>query len=309
MKATKHYRILNIKEIFQQKQGITYHGEIGVFDSGASESFSLSDGVPVYVNAFSYMLVVRGKAEFHIDEQVFPLHEKMLCLMSPLHLTHFMQISDDFRCLFLCIHKDFIDRMGVVNMKSRITKGMNMHRIPTVCLSSEDTEILESCIWDVRTQINKVNHLYRLGLIQNGLARFYMELDNILDRVAPKLFTQESMPRYRTILQDFISLLMNHFKEEHQVVFYARTMNMSTQYLTSIVKSLTGKTVNAFICELIYSEARNMLSSTDFSIQQIASILHFADQASFSKFFKRHSGSSPQEFRVVSAKVFEQKSC
>lgn len=53
---------------------------------------------------------------------------------------------------------------------------------------------------------------------------------------------------------------------------------------------------------MLYSEARNLLALSEFSIQQIATELHFSDQASFSKFFKRWAGISPLEFRNVMVK-------
>ena len=97
--------------------------------------------------------------------------------------------------------------------------------------------------------------------------------------------TTEGVPqtRYAYILRKFITLLMLHYKTEHSVPFYAREMNITPQYLTSIIKSQTGRSVNNFIYEMLYSEARNLLALSEFSIQQIASELQFSDQASFSK--------------------------
>lgn len=85
-------------------------------------------------------------------------------------------------------------------------------------------------------------------------------------------------------------------------LFMPGQMNITPQYLTSIIKAQTGRTVNNFICEMLYSEARNLLALSEFSIQQIATELHFSDQASFSKFFKRWAGISPLEFRNVMVK-------
>lgn len=294
----KHYQIVNIHEILEKKEGTVYKGEIGVFVSDTTKSFSLSDGDPVYVNAFSYVLIVSGSARLFIDENMHLLASDTLCILSPLHLTHFSSISDDFKCMFLCLRKDFIDKIGVFNLKQRIAKGINMHQDPVVSITGSDTEMLKECIEGIKRQIQRTGHLYQLEMIQNALIKFYLELDNILDKedVQGKE-TLVPVARNRVQLQEFITLLMNHFKEEHQVAFYANAMNITPQYLTRIVKNQTGKTVNAFVCELIYSEARNLLGSTDLTIQQITTRLNFADQASFSKFFKRNSGVSPMEFR------------
>ena len=144
--------------------------------------------------------------------------------------------------------------------------------------------------------------MYHQELIQNALIKFYLELDNVLDRKTNHA-EQPVIPSRKDVkLREFITLLMQHFKEEHQVSFYADALHITPQYLTLLVKRQTGKTVNAFIYELIYSEARNLLLATDLSIQEVAAKLNFADQASFSKFFKRHSGKAPQFFRELPRK-------
>ena len=105
--------------------------------------------------------------------------------------------------------------------------------------------------------------------------------------------------RYAAVLQRFLSLLMENYCKKHTVAFYAERMNYTPQYLTEIVKRQTGRTVNDFIFEMLYCEARNLLSVSDASVQQIADELNFSDQAAFSKFFKRRSGMSPLEFRKI----------
>lgn len=205
--------------------------------------------------------------------------------------------------MFLCLHKDFVDRISGVSLKQRITKGMNLHRHPVLSIAACDMEILAECIVNIQSQILRKGHLYHQELIQNALIKFYLELDNVLDRKTNHA-EQTVVPSRKDVkLREFITLLMQHFKEEHQVTFYADALHITPQYLTLLVKRQTGKTVNAFIYELIYSEARNLLLATDLSIQEIAARLNFADQASFSKFFKRHSGKAPHGFREISSKA------
>lgn len=290
----QNYQIVNIQEILNKKNGNVYKGMIGVFVPNNTQDFSLADDIPVYVNAFTYALAVRGHAVLSIDETDYDISNGSLCILSPLHLTRFLSISHDFRCMFLCLHKSFIDQIAPLNLKQRIATGINLHRHPLLEISDGDSLILQEGILEIRRQILREDHHYQLELIQNALVRFYLELDNILDRKAGELPTPA---RDADRLRQFIRLLMEHFAGQHNVGFYADAMHITPQYLTSIVKKQTGKTVNAFIYELIYSEARNMLNTTDMSIQEIALKLNFADQASFSKFFKRNSGTSPQSFR------------
>lgn len=298
----EHYQIVNIQEVLEQKEGVAYQGEIGVFVPDNTRDFALAEGNPVYVNAFSYVLVLGGSASLSVDEHVYEIFANQICVLSPLHLTCFSRVSDDFKCMFLCLHKDFVDRISGFSLKQRISKGMNLHRNPVLSIAACDMEVLAESIEYIRSQILRKGHLYHQELIQNALIKFYLELDNVLDRKTNHA-EQPVIPSRKDVkLREFITLLMQHFKEEHQVSFYADALHITPQYLTLLVKRQTDKTVNAFIYELIYSEARNLLLATDLSIQEVAAKLNFADQASFSKFFKRHSGKAPQFFRELPRK-------
>lgn len=85
----EHYQIINIKEVLEKKEGVAYQGEIGVFVPNNTHDFALAEGNPVYVNAFSYVLVLGGSANLSIDEQVYKVSAHQICVLSPLHLTCF----------------------------------------------------------------------------------------------------------------------------------------------------------------------------------------------------------------------------
>lgn len=65
----KHYQIVNIQEILNKKTGVAYKGEIGVFVPDNTTSVSLTEGIPVYVNAFTYILALNGNACLSVDEK------------------------------------------------------------------------------------------------------------------------------------------------------------------------------------------------------------------------------------------------
>lgn len=296
----KQYVIYNVDEMLSRSHGSSYKGEIAVFESGDENEwqFYCKDDKPIYVNAFTHALVVSGSSQLYINGEARIVKEKTLCLISPIHLTCFTRRSHDFKCIFLCIRKDFIDGMLAYNIRHHIIRGLNTCGYPVACLRDEDFRLLRNCLDDIMSQIGRCDHRYQLELVQNALARYYWEADNMLGCANLAKNGDEGMQsRYVRILQNFTSLLLNHFKTEHTVPFYAQRLNITPQYLTMIVKKQTGQTVSDFISEMLYSEARNLLRTSDSSIQQIADLLNFADQASFCKFFKRFAHLSPQEFR------------
>ena len=90
------YNIVNIQEIETFKKGESYKGEITVFTSDIGPKFLLFGNKSVYLNAFSYMLVLSGRATLLVDSVEYPIDAHSLCILSPLHLTNFRQVSRDF---------------------------------------------------------------------------------------------------------------------------------------------------------------------------------------------------------------------
>ncbi|MCD8179486.1 MAG: helix-turn-helix domain-containing protein [Tannerellaceae bacterium] len=67
--------------------------------------------------------------------------------------------------------------------------------------------------------------------------------------------------------------------------------------LTRIITSNSGKSPLKWIHDDLIAEAKTLLWKPDISIQEIAEELHFGDQSSFSKFFKKNVGVTPTKFR------------
>jgi AraC-like DNA-binding protein len=74
-------------------------------------------------------------------------------------------------------------------------------------------------------------------------------------------------------------------------------LNISTTYLRSLLKSLTGLSTQQHIHEKLIAKAKEKLSTTDLSVSEIAYELGFEHLQSFSKLFKSKTKLSPVEFR------------
>ena len=89
----------------------------------------------------------------------------------------------------------------------------------------------------------------------------------------------------------------HNYKKHHDILFYANNLNISTTYLSRIVKNITGHTVHFHISELLCTEAKRLLDTTDMGIKEIADELDFSDQSVFGKFFVKATGVSPLKYR------------
>lgn len=77
----------------------------------------------------------------------------------------------------------------------------------------------------------------------------------------------------------------------------AEQLNLHPNYLNSVIKSKTGRTMNDWISKQTVAAAKNLLMSTSYSAKEIAHKLGFSESTHFSRFFKKHTQLSPGAFR------------
>lgn len=95
----------------------------------------------------------------------------------------------------------------------------------------------------------------------------------------------------------FTQLVMQHYNDNRNVAWYAEKLGITHAHLCSIVKQSTGKTCVDIISSMVIMDAKSQLKSTQQSIQAISDSLNFANMSFFGKYFKRHVGMSPLEYR------------
>ena len=103
--------------------------------------------------------------------------------------------------------------------------------------------------------------------------------------------------RSEQIFERFMELVTAHHGAKRSAAFFASVMGLTPNYLSSMVKTCSGRSSAEWINEYTVSEAKVMLRFSDLSVQQIASKLNFPSQSAFGKFFKQHVGVNPNQFR------------
>ena len=102
----------------------------------------------------------------------------------------------------------------------------------------------------------------------------------------------------------FLSLLENHYTTERSVNFYAEKLSLSSKRLNQILKEKVGKTISQLLQERLLLEAKHLLFVGTNNIKEISFSLGFEDPSYFSRFFKKMTKLSPEEFRAENKSLF-----
>ncbi|WP_309141860.1 helix-turn-helix domain-containing protein [Streptomyces griseicoloratus] len=97
----------------------------------------------------------------------------------------------------------------------------------------------------------------------------------------------------------FRAAVERDFARTHRVADYAAALGYSTRTLTRAALAATGSTAKAYLDARIVLEAKRLLVHTDLGAADVARRLGFGDPGDFGKFFRRHDGRTPLQFRAA----------
>ncbi len=132
-------------------------------------------------------------------------------------------------------------------------------------------------------------------VIKANLGIFFIEL--VRYRQNPKTPSNSTSTYSQDRLEEFLERLETHISKHKQVSQYADMLNLSSYQLNAITKSTLGKTCSEVIDEYSILESKRYLLATNNQISQVAYHLGYDDVSYFIRFFKKHTGFTPEVFR------------
>lgn len=142
-------------------------------------------------------------------------------------------------------------------------------------------------------------NMFRNTIIRNRLQNVMLEIYDKYLRRAGHSEREESVAsnRQTELFHRFVTLVQEEYRRHREVGYYADRLCVSARYLSTIVRHVAHCSVKEFIDRAVVLEIKMLLQTTDLSVQEIAYRLHFPDQSYLGRYFKKHTGRTPIEYR------------
>ena len=249
-------------------------------------------------NNMRFILILSGRIDVTADYVKHSFNENSLIELNPTLLINSFEISSNFSCYNIIVSKSFINDTLLDRRPIPIKHFTSLKNRPGIELNPEETNNLKNSIKRIIYYLKQEEHIFKKELIHNTFYNFILELANIvLSHYNLNEADNEPLSRKDQIIMDFIQLLNEHGKLEHSPSFYADKLCISVQYLSLILKERSNNTTADWVAMFLIIQAKSLLRTTSKSIQEIADELHFSDQASFGKFFKKHTTMTPKKYK------------
>ena len=198
----------------------------------------------------------------------------------------------------LLVHPDFLWGTSLVQ-KIKKHDYFDYSINEALFLSEKEETSLINILQNIKQEYQSNIDKFSQDLIIAQLELFLKYADRFYNRqfLTRKISNHQLLNRLEDLLDNYFEMDDVNVKSLPTVNTIAENLNVSPNYLSSMLKVLTGQTTQQHIHNKLIEKAKERLSTTNLSVAEIAFQLGFEHSPSFSKLFKAKSGVSPLEFR------------
>jgi AraC family transcriptional activator of pobA len=135
-------------------------------------------------------------------------------------------------------------------------------------------------------------------IVSEAQENLRMGADMVVDRLGTAHQQVNVATNYNyTLLKSFQKLIEDNYIKLKLPKDYAELLYITPNHLNALCNDILGTSAGELIRNRVILEAKRLLINLELNITEIAYRLNFTDNSYFTKFFKKHTGLTPEEFR------------
>ena len=239
---------------------------------------------------FVISLCHAGSCQADFDMRPIEFKQHDIAVMLPDHIIGHGEYSEDYSTTMIVIDREFFDQL---TNREAFSGYLKYKDYPNYHLNDEQYSHITTILATLRLVV-EIHHPKRTESLANLLDILFYALTDY--RSDEPLYQVEV--RNAHLFNAFYDLLINNYKEQHEIAWYAEKLCLTTKYFSGVIRRITGKSAAQWIDEILILQAKRLLfTRRDMNIQQIAFELGFKGNANFCRFFKDQTGLRPSQYR------------
>jgi AraC family transcriptional regulator, transcriptional activator of pobA len=297
--------LLRIKTIseYHQVMGLPKpeHPLISVIDFKSVQHPIGKESVSLVFDFYSISLKRNFNAKIRYGQQAYDFDEGVMFFISPGQVFGIEVNKDELihrSGWLLLVHPDFLWNTNLAKtIRQYEFFSYSVHE--ALFLSDKEENMITGMFRNIELEYHSnIDHFSQDVMIaQMELLLTYAERFYHRQFITRKISNHKILDRLEDLLTSYFNDETNSQKGLPTVQWVAEQLNISPNYLSELLKVLTGQSTQQHIHDKLIEKAKEKLSTTDLSVSEIAYELGFEHPQSFSKLFKTKTSLSPLAFR------------
>jgi len=298
MKNSKPYRLQSISEL-HRIGGLTkpHHPLISILNL---DGIANNTDITSVIFDFYVVSMKRGCDKLFYGQQKYDFDEGVMAFLAPGQLLRGEAngLPHHLSGWMLFIHPDFLWNTSLAK-KIKQYEYFGYATNEALFLSEKEETIINSIVDTIRNEYSSTIDKFSQDVIVAQLEVLFTYAQRFYERqfITRKITSSKILNRLEEVLIDYFNNEDLVSKGLPTVQYVANELNVSIRYLGSLLKQLTGQSTQQHIHEKLIEKAKEKLSTTDLTVNEIAYALGFTHPQSFNKLFKAKTMFTPLAFR------------
>lgn len=239
-----------------------------------------------------------GKCRY--GQQYYDFDEGIMYFIAPHQVLQFKDVLlNGVQGFVLVVHPDFLHGYTLAS-QVRAYGYFSYTANEALYLSDKEERSITDIIDNIEREIDANMDAFTQDLLISNLDLLFKYCDRFYNRqfLTRKKANNDLLSKLEILLDDYFKndkLIENGIPSVHSI---AAQLNLSANYLSDMLRVQTGQTTQQHIQNRLVEKAKELLSTTEMSVSEIAYHLGFEHPQSFHRLFKSRTSISPLEFRV-----------
>ena len=270
------------------------------FDASKGTQRPSASDRPLQVPVGVLCVCLRGTGSIIINEKEYRISKNSIITLLPNALLEFPSSSDDFLGYAIAIDTNFVTSLPMGDI---VKSYVHISTSPVLKSSEEQcSAIIETCEILRRYRDSSEWNIFGKEIAEHIMIALCYHIHALYIQNAPSLNVTINRSRQGALCQKFFELITKYATLHRDIGFYADQLCITPKYLSAVVKKASGHSPVEWIDRQVMLYARTLLTSSDMTVQQIATELNFPNPSFFGQYFKRHEGMTPRSYRTNKGK-------
>ena len=303
MKAQSIFKNLDMTLLPVTARTLIFEDEFMLADNFGKSSKTQEDvsfmvyDYPIKMNFTMTMFCKAGNMRIKLNLKEYNLEANDVLVVLPESIGECMEFSADCQvAIIACSNNKY---MG--DNASPLTVLFRKYLISQALIHISPEELQESLdIYHLmRRKIQQDNFEFTRTALQGYMQVLYCNgYQWITHYYDNKEQEKKVVSRQQILFNHFLELVQKHYREQRTIGFYADKLCLTPKYLSQVIQSVSGRYAGDWIDDYVILEAKALLKSREYTVQQVCNMLNFANASFFGKYFKAAVGCSPKKYML-----------
>ncbi|UMB53048.1 AraC family transcriptional regulator [Lutibacter sp. A64] len=245
---------------------------------------------PHRISFFALLIVTKGTGKHQIDLNEYNLSEGTVLKIAK-GQVHAFQKNAKYKGFLILFTESFVLNHFSKSSINVISHLYNYHITSPIFNDKTDNE---SFLNQLIAELNTENDYAQKNIVAALLNLYLLRLE----RKSNNNKLQNNNFNLYTVFIQFKNYVEVNYTTTRNVKDYAKMLFISTKFLNQVVKEFTLDTAKTFIDNYVVLEIKRSIVSSNNSFKEIAFEKGFDEVTNFTKFFKKHTGTTPKQFKA-----------